>query len=649
MRTRRWLVATVATALAVSLAACTSDESPDPREVAEALADGLVSGDLSGVTLTGRDTAGAQTAREDVFAPLLERLGAAGAPQVTVADVVTEADGDDAGRYATATLAYAWPVTEEASWEYTTTVDLTLREEADEELWTVAWAPDLLVPDLGEGDRLQITQLRPERADILGADDAVIVTERPVYRIGIDKTRLEAGELEGAARELAAAVGIDADAYADRVAAAGERAFVEAITVRTDDTAGVDVDAARGVPGAVVLDGELPLAPTREFARALLGRVGEATAEIVESSDGRIAAGDTVGLSGLQRTYDDLLRGSAGLTIEVVPSAEGSEAVEVFRADAVDGTPLRTSLDVDVQSAAEQVLAGTDTASGLVAIRPSTGEVLAAASGPGGDGTSTSTAGRYAPGSTFKVVTALGMLRAGLDPDSVVACTPTITVDGREFRNVPGYPTSALGDVSLRTAFANSCNTAMISQRDLVTQQALHDAAADLGLGSTGGAGVAAFGGSVPAEAEGTEHAASMIGQGRVEASVLSMATVSASVVAGHRVVPWIVDPELAGEADDGEAEEQPAADGLTEAEAETLRSLMRSVVTDGGGDVLADLPGEVGAKTGTAQVGDGDQANAWMIAFRGDLAVAVLVTDGESGSGTAGPLVRAFLEAVPQ
>jgi cell division protein FtsI/penicillin-binding protein 2 len=84
----------------------------------------------------------------------------------------------------------------------------------------------------------------------------------------------------------------------------------------------------------------------------------------------------------------------------------------------------------------------------VVAIRPSTGAILAAASGPGGKGYNTATFGRYAPGSTFKVVSALALLRSGLTPTSPVSCTPTIVVDGKQFKNYSDYPSGRLGRIS---------------------------------------------------------------------------------------------------------------------------------------------------------------------------------------------------------
>ena len=105
----------------------------------------------------------------------------------------------------------------------------------------------------------------------------------------------------------------------------------------------------------------------------------------------------------------------------------------------------------------------------------------------------------------------------------------------------------------------------------------------------------------------------------------------------------------LAQEADPVESDlpEAPAAP-LTADEAAQLSAFMRAVVTDGGGSFLQDVPGEpVGAKTGTAQYGDGSTNHAWMIAVQGDLAVAVFVETGDYGSTTAGPLLEAFLDGL--
>ncbi|MGH3359158.1 MAG: penicillin-binding transpeptidase domain-containing protein, partial [Nocardioidaceae bacterium] len=302
-------------------------------------------------------------------------------------------------------------------------------------------------------------------------------------------------------------------------------------------------------------------------------------------------------------------------------------------------TSLRTTLDIEAQTIAEDALSSVDSPSGLVAIQPSTGNIVAAASGPGSAGYSTATVGQYAPGSTFKVVTSLAMLRNDYSPDDALNCAPTVTVNGKEFKNYDDYPSAALGSIPMREAIAQSCNTALIGEQADVPQQDLSDAAASLGLGEDHNTGFSSYFGDVPDDAPTTEHAASMIGQGKVQASPLTMAVVAASVANGSTVVPSLVESH--------EAEEPTPSVGLENGEAATLRALMRGVVEDGSGSFLSSVPGPpIGAKTGTAEYGDATHTHAWMIATQGDLAVAVFVEDGESGSETAGPILEQFLRS---
>lgn len=643
----------VVVAVASGLAAC-SGHQVDPRPTGEALAAGLSKLDLAGVAVSGATPAQAQAQLDAITA------GLGGLKPVATVREVTPEDGGTA----TVTLAYRWPLGGDgAAWSYTSTARLTLVEDA----WQVEWSPAIVEPHLAAGETLIRRTVRAKRGEILGAGGAVIVTDRPVLRTGIDKTRLtDANQAADSARALARLLDIDADAYAARVRAAGAKAFVEGLVLRQEQA--VPAQQLAAIPGAVAIPGTLPLAPSREFARPLLGRVGEATAEQI-AKGGTIVAGDLVGASGLQQQYDTLLRGADGVTILATPASDtapgggttagGTAAGEtaeqaaprvLFHRDPAPGKPLTTTIDPTMQERAEKVLAPVGPASALVAIRPTTGAVLAAASGPGGNGYSTATLGRYAPGSTFKVASSLALLRAGLTADSPVPCTETLTVDGKLFKNYNGYPASRLGELSLRTAFANSCNTAMIAGRDRVPQAALHEAAASLGLGQPPAGDARMFLGSVPAEAGSTEHAASMIGQGKVEASPLGMAVVAASVARGATVAPRLVTSGSSGTS----AEPTPtagAAKPLTQAEATALRSLMRAVVVEGNARFLADVAGPpVAAKTGTAEYGTEQppRTHAWIIAVRGDLAVAVFVADAASGSHSAGPLLQEFLAGMP-
>jgi cell division protein FtsI/penicillin-binding protein 2 len=615
--------------VSAGLAGCDAAEEatgPDPDDAADALAAALVSGDFGDVAFS--EPTPAEVAAE--YAKVVDGMGEV-APEVT--STGTEEPGD-AGGTATATLSWTWPIAGE-EWSYTTQAALVQAEDQ----WQVSWSREVVEPSLGPGTVVDLTPIGGGRGPVLGADGVPIVTDRPVVRFGIDRSHVPSARAAESARRLAALVGVDAAPYAKQVEAAGEKAYVEAIVFRKDD---VPVEVAQGygrIPGALAVPDDIPLAPTRDFAAPILGTVGDVTAEMIEKDPDRYHLGDQAGLSGLQARYDDQLQGTDGAVVDAV-APDGRER-ELFRVDARQGEPLRLTLDERLQLVAERELAAVGPASALVAIRPSTGAILAAANGPGNDGYNLATFGQLAPGSTFKSVSSLALLRAGLTPESVVPCTPSVVVDGKRFENYDDYPSGALGDIALRTAIANSCNTAVISQRGRLGRGDLAAAAASLGLGIDHDLGFPAYFGSVEPPASETEAAADLIGQGRVLASPMAMATVIASVQAGRTVVPRLVESVDVSVPDEVSA--------LTRVEAAALRSMLRAVVTSGSGAGLLDVPGPpVIAKTGTAEFErDGRLlTHAWMIAAQGDLAVAVFVDRGSSGSGTAGPVLEAFLRA---
>lgn len=595
---------------------------PDPGEAADHLATALSSGSFAGVEFTRRTSAEVDKA----YGATVEGMGDT-EPGVTAHDV------SESGDSATATLTWTWPVGGR-SWTYDTKARMT---QVDDQ-WQVAWDPTVVEPSLTDGVTLDLTPIAAKRGQILGAHGQKLVTDRPVVRFGIDRSRVSAKRAGESARRLAALLDIDPAAYAKRVQAAGDKAYVEAIVYRQGEVPS-SVSGYEDIPGVLALGGSLPLAPTKEFAAPILGTVGEVTAEMVKKEPDRYQAGDQAGLTGLQARYDGQLQGTRGAVVNAV-DADGKEH-ELFRVGPRAGKPLRTTLDERLELTAERLLARVGPASALVAIRPSTGDILAAANGPGNNGYNFATYGQLAPGSTFKSVTSLALLRAGLGPDTVVPCTTTITVDGKTFKNYSDYPPSGIGRIPLRTALANSCNTAFISQAGKLGGHELADAAASLGLGVDHDLGFPAYFGSVEPPASDTEAAADMIGQGKVLASPMAMATVISSIQSGSLVVPRLV-TSVDVSAPDGVAP-------VSKQEAATLRAMLRGVVTSGSGSLLADVPGPpVIAKTGTAEFETGGKVltHAWMIAAQGDLAVAVFVDKGESGSGTAGPILESFLRA---
>lgn len=601
-----------------------ADDVDGARTAADEVAAGIAEGTLPTSVL---DTATAQTSLDEQ----LDGMGGL-RPTVTVRDV--SVDGD-AG---TARLDVAWTLGgADPDWSYPAELPL----ERVDDVWRATVTPQVLVPALRDGEQVRLTREQAGRGRILGQDGEVLVEERPVVRVGIDKTQVEAADAARSARSLAEAAGVEPAPFADAVESAGDSAFVEAVVLREDDPSLADVREAAGeITGAHLVEDELPLAPTRTFAAEILGRVGPATAEIVEESDGAVAAGDEVGLSGLQRSHEDTLGGQDGYRVEAVDAEDSTRSLT--SSPATDGEDLETTLASEHQSVAEETLADVEPASAIVAIDVTDGDILAAASGPGSEGFATATEGRYAPGSTFKVVTALALLRGGATPGTSMTCPETITADGRTFRNYSDFPDSGLGSTTLAEAVATSCNTALIGARDEVADGGLQDAADSLGLTVTPSLGVPTGEAQVPQASADVDLAASVIGQGEVLSSPVGMATVAASVEKGSLVRPRLVLSEAATGAPAGVEE-------LTSTEAEQLRGLMRGVVTDGTGSFLADEGDGIIAKTGTAEYGDEDppRTHAWMIAAKDDVAYAVFVEDGEGGASTAGPLLEDYLDAL--
>lgn len=577
----------------------------------------------------------------------------------------------DDGTTATADYTVTWDLSggsdtaeqdDADDWSYTTEATLVWDDET--ETWQPQLKADTLIPGLAEGGRVDVEVDAAQRGDILDTRGEPLATERPVQRIGIDKTHI-LDDLAGtetdttadvdeaftaSATDLAEALDLDPEPFVDRVLAAGERAWVEFIVLRDDEETEIPTEQINEIAGAIAMPDTMVLGPTATFARSLLGAYGQPSAEQIENSDGELTAGQESGLSGLQRTYNDQLAGTDGLEISVDNSAaESSDTPEntpiAFSRTATDGTAITTTVDMRLQELAEQSLADSEVPAGMVVIRPSDGHILAAAEGPEDLTWPLAMTSSYAPGSTFKVVTALAMLRNGLTPDSTVGCPATINVGGLEISNFDEYPAEYVGDITLAEAIAQSCNTTFVGQYEDISPEQEHNAAAALGLIQEPVVGFdGAFLGNVPTDVDETTHAAGLFGQGAVEASPLGLATVAASVSAGETVSPVLVsEPSV----DPSENENLPADEPLTEPEAEQLRQLMAGPVQDGTVPILQDVPGEpVIAKTGTAESeADGEAiAHTWIMASQDDIAVALFFHDGVAGAQTNGPVVQEFL-----
>jgi cell division protein FtsI/penicillin-binding protein 2 len=270
-------------------------------------------------------------------------------------------------------------------------------------------------------------------------------------------------------------------------------------------------------------------------------------------------------------------------------------------------------------------------------VRPSDGSVLAVANRPVESSLNRAFTGRYAPGSTFKVITTYELLGAGVTPTTSVPCPPSITVNGKVFKNFEGETS---GSARFADDFAKSCNTAFISLAEKRPTNAFADAARTFGLGGTWTLPVSVFTGSIPPPNGAVEHVAMAIGQARDLVSPIDLALVAAAVQAGTWHPPVLVTSPAAGVA------LKPSP--LDAARVATLRALMSRVVTSGTAS-SAGLPRGTAGKTGTAEFGTGTapRTHAWFIGYRGDLAFAVLVEGGGVGGRVAAPIAARFLGAL--
>lgn len=577
---------------------------------------------------------------------------------VATAGDVALADDDQS---ATVPLTVGWTV-QGATWDTTGTLQLT-REQAGEggdaaltaTPWRAEWDIGALDARLNPGDQLVVEATASGRARILDGAGQPLVDQVPVVIVGVVPG--DVPDTQALAGQLASLLDVDAAEVAADIDGAPDDQFVEIITLRRTDYDPIR-DQLQPLPGTRFRESTENLAPNRNFARPILGSVGPADEEDVTRLEGQVQLGEQIGQSGIQARYDDRLKGAPGLQVRVIrasqpaePGEDGSTSSTTTTApdtpapvDTLETVPpsggqdVRLTLDSAAQQAAEDALAGDSRLTSLVAIRPSTMEVLAAATGPSGSAQNIAFNGQVAPGSTFKVVSSLAHIRKGLTPDQIVDCPANATAGGQSFRNADNF---VLGSVPFREDFANSCNTAFVNLAADLQPNDLTDAAAAFGIGTEWDSGLGSYNGSVPPFDSQAAAAAASIGQGLVQASPLAMAAVAATVASGRWKPPVLVaDPA---------PQNQPAEIPLDPTAAGYLRDMMAAVVDDGTATgALGGLPGDIFAKTGTAQFGGGEtlQTNAWIIGWRDDVAFCVFVEGGSGGGSVAGPIAAQFLNA---
>jgi cell division protein FtsI/penicillin-binding protein 2 len=520
-------------------------------------------------------------------------------------------------------------------WPYQGVLRLVRRDDR----WRVDWSPATLHPDLAPGLRFQRTRSWPERAPILAADGSELAGPGPVVAVSLVGERVKSPA--AVAKALVTYVGVSRD-QARKVLADAERRPDQLVPVAV--LAEADYRSIREfihpVPGLSFQNGVGRETNGPASARMLVGSVDPVTADDLKRLGAPYQTGDVTGHgNGLEAAFERQLAGSPSGEVRLVDK-DGAEAKVLHRFAGEDGKPLQTTLDPQLQRAGELALAPVGKPAALVAVKPSSGELLAVVNLPF-NGYNRALLGRYPPGSTFKVVTAGALLSSGLRPADPVDCPKEVSIGGRRFGN---FEDEVLGRIPFSSAFAHSCNTAFVQQATKrLDGDELVAAAGRFGFGVEPAPGIAAVTSRVPPPSDQADLAAEAFGQGRVTASPLQMAMVAATVVQGRWRQPRLV--TVGAEAEGGGGE---SPDPLDRQVAGTLRTLMRQVVTEGTA-APAKLPGKVGGKTGTAEFGTGSPlpTHAWFIGFRGDLAFSVVVEDGGVGGRVAAPVAARFLRGL--
>ncbi|HEY3465938.1 MAG TPA: penicillin-binding transpeptidase domain-containing protein [Amycolatopsis sp.] len=572
---------------AATTAGCSGD---GPEDALSAFLDAVAAGDVAAAAAATDSPEAAKTV-------LTQVRGALDPESLDVEEEdVKQPDGD----VVTAGYQLTWHLPRGRTWSYRADAQLRAAENG----WQVHWQPTVVHPQLAVGQTLGVLPQLPETAPVLDRDGVPLMRPQNVVGVVVDPSK--AGDASAVAGSLAKALhrfepSVTGRSVLDGMSKTKAGTAYSVITLREGDYQRVK---------PVIYD-----LPGVRFARQ------QRLLPVTRGSGQQV-------LPAIRALVEQELAGAAGWRI-VTQDVTGGEVSELKAEPPRPAPAVTSTLSARIQDAAEKALATEDYPAALVAIQPSSGDILAVAQNEAADDEGAlALSGRFPPGSTFKIVTAAAALSAGdVEADSPVDCPGTTTIENRV---VPNEGRFDLGRVPLKTAFARSCNTTFARLAAGLPSAALTDAARSFGLGADFVVpGLTTVTGTVPASDSAVQRAENGFGQGTVVTSPFGMALVAATVQAGKVPTPSIVKGMPATTKNVGDA---PSDDVLG-----ALRGMMRDVVTSGTATGLRDIP-DVAGKTGTAQFGDGSRSHGWFVGYRGDLAFAVLLTE----AGSSKPAVQA-------
>jgi penicillin-binding protein 2 len=447
------------------------------------------------------------------------------------------------------------------------------------------------------------------------------------------------------------------------------------------------------LPELETIDEQRRLYPRNGFAANLIGYVGEVSDDML--NDPRFAyyePGDVVGKSGVEQSYDQLLRGTDG-SQDIIVDSHGREVGILGREPAVPGQGLKLTIDLDIQRAAEAAMGDHNGA--IIAIDPHTGAVLALVSRPAFDPNDFSVRvsrdewnklitdprhplldkaiqAQLAPGSTFKIIMSLAGLESNVAQELKVVCNGGATFYGRFFACDKRH-----GPVDILHAIPMSCDTYYYTLAERLGIEKIAYWAHKVGIGEKTGI-------DLPGEVSGVmpseewkmktfhekwyagEAISVGIGQGAVAISPVQLVRAIAGIASGGVLKrPHVVEPDqLPADFRQALHDSYPGSGDTTipisPAAWETITDGM-ALTTNSGTAATSHLANiDFAGKTGTAQVvnhsagmkslGVGaERANAWFVGIaprrNPDIAVVVLVEHGGWGAEASAPLAARVIE----
>ena len=495
--------------------------------------------------------------------------------------------------------------------------------------WRVNWAPSVVNPALGPGDRLAVVTAFPPRAPVQDQAGRPLIAASPVYQVGVYPGRLANTSLT--ATRLSQITGLNEQQVAAHIRAAPPRQFLSLLTL---DPASPEFGSLwprlTRVPGLTSERTTERLFPSP--AMSVVGAVGTENSSALRAEGAAYQPGQTVGVSGLEQAFQDTLAGTPTTSIVVV-NAAGQVVSTVRTMHGRAGTPVQTTLDSHDQAIAEAALAAQPNSGVIVEVNASTGGIAALATHQAG---SVPLSGgpldaKLEPGMAFSIVSAAALLgNGGMTGNHPMPCTNVANVGGQTFTY---QATSGGPSATFAADFAAGCGTAFATMSQKLSAGQLLEVERSFGIGAVWNLKVPAFSGSAVTASGAAGVAAQAIGTGGVLMSPLGMAMVAAEVDAGTGRTPVLVasDPPATWQAP------------LSASQLGVLRQLMRQAVQSGSARG-ANVSGQpVFGQAGVVQTGP-HAYQSWFVGYRGGMAVAVVET-GTTPAQAAAALAGVFLK----